>query len=147
MAIKAKWCGVRTANTIVLTEKLVILAAIWESGYTNYMTTAQEVKEKKMNESKYSVTIDGTMVAQRMNLETALILVKGLFKTYYAEPKISICIEVEDEPMKHGHWEIDMHGNWACSLCGNDPYHDNMKNMNYCPKCGAKMDEVKNNAK
>ena len=44
------------------------------------------------------------------------------------------------EPVKHGHWVIDMHGNWACSLCGNDPYHDNMKNMNYCPNCGAKMD-------
>lgn len=44
--------------------------------------------------------------------------------------------------VRHGHWVIDMHGNWACSLCGNDPYHDNMKNMNYCPNCGARMDEV-----
>lgn len=50
-----------------------------------------------MNERKYSVVIDDTTVAQEMNLETALILVKGLFETYYAEPKISICIEVEDE--------------------------------------------------
>lgn len=50
-----------------------------------------------MNESKYSVAVDGTMVAQGMNLETALILVKGLFETYYAEPDISICIEREDE--------------------------------------------------
>lgn len=50
-----------------------------------------------MNESKYSVAIDGTMVAQGMNLETALILVKAIFDTYYAEPKLSICIEVENE--------------------------------------------------
>ena len=50
-----------------------------------------------MNESKYSVAIDGTMVVQGMNLETALILVKGLFNTYYAEPKMRICIEVEDD--------------------------------------------------
>lgn len=96
-----------------------------------------------MNESKYSVAIDGTMVAQGMNLETALILVKGLFETYYAEPKISICIEVEDETEKHGHWELSpFDGNWMCSKCGDKPYHDNMKNMNYCPNCGAKMDEV-----
>ena len=49
---------------------------------------------------------------------------------------------VDAKPVRHGHWEIDMRGNWACSLCGNDPYHDNMKNMNYCPNCGARMDEV-----
>lgn len=120
-----------------------MLTAIWELDYPNYMITVQEVKEKKMNESKYSVTIDGMMVAQGMNLETALILVKGLFKTYYAEPKISICIEVEDLTEKHGHWELSpFDGNWTCSICGDKPYHSNMKNMNYCPNCGAKMDEV-----
>ena len=59
--------------------------------------TVHGEKGEKMNESKYSVSIDGTTVAQEMNLETALILVKGLFVTYYAEPKISICIEVKDE--------------------------------------------------
>ena len=46
---------------------------------------------------------------------------------------------VDADAVKHGHWEIDMHGNWACSLCGNDPYHDNMNGMNYCPNCGADM--------
>ena len=57
-------------------------------------------------------------------------------------PWFSIAMkELGYEPVRHGHWEIDMRGNWACSLCGNDPYHDNMKNMNYCPNCGAKMDE------
>ena len=53
-----------------------------------------------MNESRYSVAVDGTMVAQRMNLETALILAKGLFEIYYEEPKISICIEREYEEEK-----------------------------------------------
>ena len=47
----------------------------------------------------------------------------------------------EAEP-KHGKWVLNRQGNWACSLCGNDPYHSNMHNMNYCPNCGAKMDEV-----
>ena len=47
------------------------------------------------------------------------------------------------DAVKHGHWELSpFDGNWACSNCGNEPYHDNMKNMNYCPNCGAKMDEV-----
>ena len=47
------------------------------------------------------------------------------------------------DPVKHGHWRLSpFDGNWACSNCGNEPYHDNMKNMNYCPNCGAKMDEV-----
>ena len=47
------------------------------------------------------------------------------------------------DPVKHAHWELSpFDGNWACSNCGNKPYHDNMKNMNYCPNCGYKMDEV-----
>lgn len=47
--------------------------------------------------------------------------------------------------IKHGHWELSpFDGNWMCSKCGNKPYHDNMKNMNYCPNCGAKMDEEAN---
>ncbi len=42
--------------------------------------------------------------------------------------------------VKHGHWELSpFDGNWTCSKCGSKPYHDNMKNMNYCPNCGAKM--------
>ena len=49
---------------------------------------------------------------------------------------------VDAEPVKRGRWIINIQGNWACSLCGNDPYHSNMKNMNYCPNCGAKMNKV-----
>lgn len=50
---------------------------------------------------------------------------------------------VDAEPVRHGHWELSLFdGNWMCSKCGNKPYHSNMKNMNYCPNCGAKMDEV-----
>lgn len=41
---------------------------------------------------------------------------------------------------KVGEWIIDIRGNWACNICGNDPYHSNMKNMNYCPNCGARME-------
>lgn len=46
------------------------------------------------------------------------------------------------EPVKHGHWELSpFDGNWTCNKCGSKPYHSNMKNMNYCPNCGAKMDK------
>lgn len=38
-----------------------------------------------------------------------------------------------------GKWILNRDGNWCCPFCGNDPYHDNMKNMNFCPNCGADM--------
>lgn len=46
-------------------------------------------------------------------------------------------------PIKHGHWVYAGQG-WAgegiykCSICG----HHTPDNANYCPCCGAKMDEV-----
>lgn len=40
---------------------------------------------------------------------------------------------------KKGKWKINKDGNWACPFCEFDPYHDNMKGMNYCPNCGADM--------
>lgn len=52
---------------------------------------------------------------------------------------------IDAEPIRHGRWELSpFDGYWTCNKCGNKyPYHGNMKNMNYCPNCGAKMDEVK----
>lgn len=44
---------------------------------------------------------------------------------------------IEAEPERHGHW-IDK--GWLineCSLCGRNEHFA----QNYCPKCGAKMDE------
>ena len=46
---------------------------------------------------------------------------------------------IESVEIKHGHWILDKHGNYACEFCGNTPYHSNMYNMNYCPNCGAKL--------
>lgn len=54
---------------------------------------------------------------------------------------------VDAEPVKHGHWvkeptdtfgfdEADYH----CSECRRRPVKDVL--TNYCPNCGAKMDEV-----
>lgn len=46
---------------------------------------------------------------------------------------------VDIEPVRHGHWEGKT---YKCSLCGKwiDPLQGDA-DMNYCPNCGAKMDE------
>lgn len=51
---------------------------------------------------------------------------------------IEECEDAEPE-RKKGKWKLNKDGNWACSFCEFDPYHDNMKGMNYCPNCGADM--------
>lgn len=51
---------------------------------------------------------------------------------------------VEAEPVRHGHWEYvdapvfgNPYGSYKCDCCGNSMAHK----TNYCPNCGAKMDE------
>ena len=51
---------------------------------------------------------------------------------------------IEAEPVRHGHWTLDRHEHGVCSVCHmtsvdiiGGEFH------NYCPNCGAKMDEVK----
>ena len=53
-------------------------------------------------------------------------------------------------PVKHGYWEeVTDYGGWGdthyrCSVCGEEWYLEDGKpknnNMNFCPRCGAKMD-------
>lgn len=60
--------------------------------------------------------------------------------------------ERDAEPVRHGHWieQSDVWGDvyYDCSACGNSwttidgtPFDNG---MNYCPNCGAKMDEEDN---
>ena len=44
---------------------------------------------------------------------------------------------VDAEPVRHGHWKWD--GDYICSNCGERGHRNK---WNYCPNCGAKMDEV-----
>ena len=53
---------------------------------------------------------------------------------------------------KHGKWENPKakfpYYNWRCSVCGCEDYtqtdlNGKYKEMNYCPNCGAKMEEEK----
>ena len=56
---------------------------------------------------------------------------------------------VDAEPIRHGHWSKEMvsykdqygdfHFGYECSRCKSI-----VNKGNYCPKCGAKMDEVVN---
>lgn len=50
-------------------------------------------------------------------------------------------------PVRHGRWE-QCFEDWRkqiegdkCSVCGFEHYGASIKNYNYCPNCGAKMDE------
>lgn len=45
-----------------------------------------------MSEERYEVWVDEKCYAKEMRLDTALILVKGLFNEWYAEDDISIKI-------------------------------------------------------
>ena len=75
----------------------------------------------------------------------------GFSDTYDKACIIGVIEEVPSvEPVKHGRWinvKISISGNSSaeCTLCG-AVVHNNFSNViNYCPKCGAKMDldEVK----
>lgn len=50
-------------------------------------------------------------------------------------------ISKEVAPVRHGEWqEID--GIFRCSRCGYSFEHEGYQHFfNYCPKCGARMDE------
>ena len=58
------------------------------------------------------------------------------------------------DPVKHGHWievqrihEKDHTAICECSLCGDTVWvYDGQRAWNYCPNCGAKMDEVTEDA-
>ncbi len=53
---------------------------------------------------------------------------------------ITIAPTIEAEPIRHGKW-IDCGWSIKCSECGhNMPF----STRNYCPNCGAKMDEIDN---
>ena len=75
----------------------------------------------------------------------------GFGANFYVVHKTDIdaapTITIEAEPVKHGRW-IDraksVKGLWDyrfdCSTCGHIFWNAGIKNFNYCPNCGAKMD-------
>lgn len=61
---------------------------------------------------------------------------------------IKVLSTVEAEPTKHGRWiKTELKGRLVCSECGqyalmHGAAHRHFVASNYCPNCGAKMDEV-----
>ena len=63
---------------------------------------------------------------------------------------IDYCPTVDAESVRHGHWIMaDEYCNHAkefqCSACGNTveyDYYTSFCEYDFCPHCGAKMDEV-----
>ena len=60
---------------------------------------------------------------------------------FYDQVEVDNAPTIEAEPIRHGHWEIIYNNNipyaYRCSLCGTT----RIDNGNYCPNCGAAMDE------
>lgn len=47
------------------------------------------------------------------------------------------CDLPEAEPVKHGRWMYPFY----CSECGFTPYYSSDLTYNYCPNCGARMED------
>lgn len=54
---------------------------------------------------------------------------------------------VDAEPVRHGQWLTSPTGWLYCSECGGEPPCEINVRTDYCPNCGAKMDEVKDGSK
>lgn len=64
-----------------------------------------------------------------------------------AEAVVRKIKEQEQRQIRHGHWKgkpIAGYSTVRCSECG-DVFMENSGKWNYCPNCGAKMDEVEDN--
>ena len=50
-----------------------------------------------MEEKRYKVLIDNTVVAQDMDIKTAPVLVRALFEEYYNDYAMTISVKQEDK--------------------------------------------------
>ena len=84
--------------------------------------------------------------------ETELIILKGKYEAFMEYIKEQPAADVQ--PVKCGYWEeVTDYGGWGdthyrCSVCGEEWYLEDGKpkdnNMNFCPRCGARMDGEQN---
>lgn len=69
----------------------------------------------------------------------------GMFWTGGIEKAIDEAPTIDAEPIRYGEWigkpMIGGYSRMRCSVCDN-VFLDNKEKWNYCPCCGAKMDEV-----
>lgn len=50
-----------------------------------------------MSEDYYMVIMNGELIAERMSLTYALVLVRALMREYYAEPSIFVTVQREKD--------------------------------------------------
>ena len=145
MDIKAKWCGART----VANGAFVIKAMT---------STVQTEKGKKMR----LIDADAFIAEINKRIESAIkwgcnaIADRDAEIKTRAEQAVATFCEasltaknmpvIDAEPVRHGHWVEDKERpwRWICSECYTYMSNEIDRNMdmNYCPNCGAKMDEV-----
>lgn len=87
---------------------------------------------------------------QKMRLVDANKVMKLIpTEEYNARMVIANAPTVDAEPVRHGHWNEAKDGTLWCSVCiSTGPYDEdswgyviNAPHYDYCPNCGAKMDE------
>ena len=54
-------------------------------------------KEKTMEKVMYQILVDGVKVAGDMDLDTAAILLKALFREYWNDHGMQVCIMEQEE--------------------------------------------------
>lgn len=60
---------------------------------------------------------------------------------HYFDAMIDAQPTADAEPVKHGKWVLNERGVYQCE-CGFVPTMEEKIYYNYCPNCGAKMDEL-----
>lgn len=78
----------------------------------------------------------------QITLDGSLAWVNGMDEGFdHAVSVIELMDTVEAEPVRHGHWIGLTDSNFTCSECKETIYTWIGRQNNYCPNCGAKMDE------
>lgn len=70
----------------------------------------------------------------------------GICEIGFVKSDIQCIPTIEAEPIRHGHWVTTATGWIYCSNCDREPPNETNYRSDYCPNCGAKMDEVDEDA-
>ena len=126
-------------------NSIALNAFVEIKGYVNRMPTVDAVPISVIESWLYEIERNNS----RNYLSDACVEIisrLGGLKRYYEE---KFCTEqmprVDAVPVRHGHWKHDETGANFCSVCNEFPYDDGEYHLvwhkDYCPYCGAKMDE------
>ena len=131
-----------------------IIAAVVIEGLSEYAKTAFAAMENERTVTGMAEYIDKWSVVNRLiDIENEFQQYKPFYgfehamyrKICEAEIAIGKTQAADVAPVRHGRWveqeKYTFGTMYDCSICGNRIL-DNGHSWNYCPNCGAKMDEV-----